>query len=52
MAAAAKLADRSGSLKHSRMNGHPNNQINGKGDGGMDTLCRCAEAMSSAGIGL
>ena len=27
-------------------------QINGKADGGMNTLCRCAEAMSSAGIGL
>jgi len=30
----------------------PNNQINGKADGGMNTLCRCAEAMSSAGKGL
>jgi len=29
-----------------------NNQTNGKADAGMKTLCRCAEAMSSAGIGL
>ena len=30
----------------------PNNEINGKADGVMNTLCRYAEAMSSAGIGL
>jgi len=26
---------------------NPNSQVNGKADGGMNTLCPCAEAMSS-----
>jgi len=34
------------------LSGCPNNQIDGKADGGMNTPCCCAEAMSSAGIGL